>query len=82
MKHNLILRSDNGVSSGICAKKVGVDACHHMLGHLVSIATKDNGQKMVLVRCEEICISGGRVRQKMKYITHGPIHFHAPAKIF
>ncbi|XP_061367833.1 large ribosomal subunit protein uL13w isoform X1 [Gastrolobium bilobum] len=81
--------------SGICAKRVVVDARHHMLGRLASIVAKEllNGQKVVVVRCEEICISGGLVRQKMKYMrflrkrmntkpSHGPIHFRAPAKIF
>lgn len=81
--------------SGICAKRVIVDARHHMLGRLASIVAKEllNGQKVVVVRCEEICISGGLVRQKMKYLrflrkrmntkpSHGPIHFRAPGKIF
>lgn len=81
--------------SGICAKRVVVDARHHMLGRLASIVAKEllNGQKVVAVRCEEICMSGGLVRQKMKYMrflrkrmntkpSHGPIHFRAPAKIF
>ncbi|KAH1239887.1 60S ribosomal protein L13a-4 [Glycine max] len=81
--------------SGICAKRVVVDARHHMLGRLASIVAKEllNGQKVVVVRCEEICISGGLVRQKMKYLrflrkrmntkpSHGPIHFRAPGKIF
>ncbi|MBA0732828.1 hypothetical protein Gogos_016891 [Gossypium gossypioides] len=81
--------------SGICAKKVVVDARHHMLGRLASIVAKEllNGQKVVVVRCEEICMSGGLVRKKMKYMrflrkrmntkpSHGPIHFRAPAKIF
>ncbi|KAA3471363.1 60S ribosomal protein L13a-4 [Gossypium australe] len=81
--------------SGVCAKKVVVDARHHMLGRLASIVAKEllNGQKVVVVRCEEICMSGGLVRQKMKYMrflrkrmntkpSHGPIHFRAPAKIF
>lgn len=51
-----------------------------------------NGQRVVVVRCEEICLSGGLVRQKMKYLrflrksmntkpSHGPIHFRAPSKI-
>ncbi|XP_028053798.1 60S ribosomal protein L13a-4-like [Camellia sinensis] len=65
-----------------------------MLGRLASILAKEllNGQKVVVVRCEEICLSGGLVRQKMKYLrflrkrmntqpSHGPIHFRAPAKI-
>lgn len=81
--------------SGICAKKVVVDARHHMLGRLASVVAKEllNGQKVVVVRCEEICLSGGLVRQKMKYLrflrkrmntkpSHGPIHFRNPAKIF
>ncbi|XWS47241.1 hypothetical protein CRYUN_Cryun14cG0135800 [Craigia yunnanensis] len=81
--------------SGVCAKKVVVDARHHMLGRLGSIVAKEllNGQKVVILRCEEICMSGGLVRQKMKYMrflrkrmntkpSHGPIHFRAPAKIF
>ncbi|KAF8394113.1 hypothetical protein HHK36_020318 [Tetracentron sinense] len=80
--------------SGICARRVVVDARHHMLGRLASIIAKEllNGQKVVVVRCEEICLSGGLVRQKMKYLrflrkrmntkpSHGPIHFRAPAKI-
>lgn len=46
----------------------------------------------VVVRCEEICLSGGLVRQKMKYLrflrkrmntkpSKGPIHFRAPSRI-
>ncbi|KAL7246942.1 hypothetical protein ACSBR2_001953 [Camellia fascicularis] len=80
--------------SGICARRVVVDARHHMLGRLASILAKEllNGQKVVVVRCDEICLSGGLVRQKMKYLrflrkrmntkpSHGPIHFRAPSKI-
>ncbi|VFR00523.1 unnamed protein product [Cuscuta campestris] len=80
--------------SGICARRVVVDARHHMLGRLASILAKEvlNGQHVVVVRCEEICLSGGLVRQKMKYHrflrkcmntkpSHGPIHHRAPSKI-
>jgi len=80
--------------SGISAPRVVIDARHHMLGRLASIVAKEllNGQRVVIVRCEEICMSGGLVRQKMKYLrflrkrmntkpSHGPIHFRAPAKI-
>ncbi|CAN6297741.1 unnamed protein product, partial [Urochloa humidicola] len=58
--------------SGVCAKRIVVDARHHMLGRLSSIIAKEllNGQKVVVVRCEEICMSGGLVRQKMKMIPH------------
>lgn len=65
-----------------------------MLGRLAAIIAKEllNGQRVVVVRCEEICMSGGLVRQKMKYLrflrkrmntkpSHGPIHFRAPSKI-
>jgi len=71
-----------------------VDARHHMLGRLASILAKEllHGQRLVVVRCEEICMSGGLVRQKMKYLrflrkrmntkpSHGPIHFRAPSRI-
>ncbi|XP_021830573.1 60S ribosomal protein L13a-1-like [Prunus avium] len=81
--------------SGICAKRVVVDGRHHMLGRLASVVAKDllNGQRIAVVRCDEIAISGGLVRQKMKYMrfrrkrmntqpSHGPIHFRSPAKIF
>jgi large subunit ribosomal protein L13Ae len=51
------------------------------------------GQKVVVVRCESICISGNFYRSKLKYlgflrkrcnINHkrGPFHFRAPSRIF
>ncbi|OAE33809.1 hypothetical protein AXG93_1193s1060 [Marchantia polymorpha subsp. ruderalis] len=60
--------------SGVCAKVVVVDARHHMLGRLASILAKEllNGQRVVVVRCEEIALSGGLVRQKMKYLRMIP----------
>ncbi|RAL47750.1 hypothetical protein DM860_012375 [Cuscuta australis] len=80
--------------SGICTRRVVVDARHHMLGRLASILAKEllNGVRVVVTRCEEICLSGGLVRQKMKYHrflrkrmntkpSHGPIHHRAPSKI-
>ncbi|GAB2226510.1 Large ribosomal subunit protein uL13w-like protein [Drosera capensis] len=75
--------------------RVVIDARHHMLGRLASIVAKEllSGQRVAVVRCEEIALSGGLVRQKMKYLrflrkrmntkpSHGPIHFRAPSKIF
>ncbi|KVI00259.1 Ribosomal protein L13 [Cynara cardunculus var. scolymus] len=46
--------------SGICTREVVVDA-RHMLGRLSSILAKEllNGQRVTIVRCEEICFSGG-----------------------
>lgn len=80
--------------SGVNKKVVVVDARHHMLGRLSSIVAKEllNGQKVVVVRCEEIALSGGLVRQKMKYLrflrkrmntkpSKGPIHYRAPSRI-
>lgn len=50
-------------------KSVVVDCRGHMLGRLSSILAKQllSGQQIVCVRAEEINISGGMVRQKMKY---------------
>jgi large subunit ribosomal protein L13Ae len=51
--------------SGVCAKRIVVDACHHMLGRLSSIVAKEllNDQKVVVVRCEATCLSAGPVCQ-------------------
>eukprot|EP00238_Polyblepharides_amylifera_P001565 CAMPEP_0196570258 /NCGR_PEP_ID=MMETSP1081-20130531/167_1 /TAXON_ID=36882 /ORGANISM="Pyramimonas amylifera, Strain CCMP720" /LENGTH=188 /DNA_ID=CAMNT_0041886571 /DNA_START=99 /DNA_END=665 /DNA_ORIENTATION=- len=65
-----------------------------MLGRLASIIAKQliNGQHVVAVRAEAITISGGLVRQKMKFSrflrlrmatkpSKGPIHYRSPARI-
>ncbi|KAH1096256.1 hypothetical protein J1N35_013177 [Gossypium stocksii] len=77
--------------SGICTKRVAVRARHHILGRLASISAKEllNGQKVVVVRCEEICMWSGLVSQKMNLMrflrkrlntkpSHGLIQFPAP----
>mgnify|MGYP001804696254 CR=1 FL=1 len=45
---------------------VVIDAKAHMLGRLASLVAKQllNGQKVVVVRCEDLVLSGGFVRQK------------------
>lgn len=66
-----------------------------MLGRLASIVAKQilSGHHVVVVRAEDISVSGGLVRQKMKYErflrkrmntnpTRGPFHFRAPSRIF
>jgi large subunit ribosomal protein L13Ae len=76
-------------------KVVIVDGKGHLLGRLASIVAKQllSGQRVVVVRCEELNISGSFYRNKLKYHdflrkrtatnpTHGPIHFRAPSKIF
>jgi hypothetical protein len=47
--------------SGVCAKRIVVDTRHHMLGRLSSIIAKEllNDQKVMEVRCEEVCLSAG-----------------------
>jgi large subunit ribosomal protein L13Ae len=53
--------------SGVCAKRIMVDARHHMLDRLSSIIVKEllNGQKAIVVHYEEICLSAGLARQKV-----------------
>merc|ERR1711945_88132 len=72
-----------------------IDGRAHMMGRLASIVAKLilNGQKVVIVRCEEINMSGNFYRKKLKYLdflkkrcnvkpSRGPFHFRAPSKIF
>jgi len=74
---------------------VVVDGRGHLLGRLASTVAKEllNGQKVVVVRCEAIEISGTFIRQKNKYLaflrkrmatnpSRGPFHFRAPSRIF
>ncbi|ODV93029.1 hypothetical protein PACTADRAFT_5430 [Pachysolen tannophilus NRRL Y-2460] len=74
---------------------VVVDGKGHLLGRLASTVAKQllNGQKIVIVRCEALNISGEFFRNKLKYHdylrkgtrynkTHGPFHFRAPSRIF
>lgn len=76
-------------------KVVVVDAKAHLLGRLASIVAKQllNGQKIVVVRAEELNISGSLYRNKLKYHeflrkkvatnpVRGAFHFRAPARIF
>jgi large subunit ribosomal protein L13Ae len=71
-----------------------IDARGHLLGRLASTLAKEllNGQKVVVVRCEEINISGSLFRNKLKYFaflrkrtatnpTRGHWHFRAPSRI-
>ncbi|KTW31453.1 60S ribosomal protein L16 [Pneumocystis carinii B80] len=71
-----------------------IDGKGHLLGRLASVVAKQllNGQKIVIVRCEEINISGEFFRNKLKMhaflrkrtrfnATRGPFHFRAPSQI-
>lgn len=67
----------------------------HLLGRLASVVAKEllNGQKVVVVRCEQLNVSGELFRNKWKYQDYlrkktsfnrlrGPFHFRAPSRIF
>ena len=77
------------------ADTVVIDGKGHLLGRLASIVAKQllSGQKLVVVRCEEILMSGSLTRAKVKYAqfrqkkvntnpARGPYHFRSPARIF
>jgi len=73
-----------------------IDGKGHLLGRLASTVAKQllMGQKIVVVRCEALNISGEFFRAKLKYQAFmrkqtrfnptrgGPFHFRAPSKMF
>merc|ERR1712173_238642 len=80
---------------GFQNEPIVIDARGHLLGRLAALVAKTilQGQRVVVVRCEEINISGSFYRNKLKYLdflrkrmntnpSHGPFHFRAPSKIF
>merc|ERR1711893_2105 len=80
---------------GFQTKPIIIDARGHLLGRLAAIVAKTilQGQRVVVVRCEEINISGNFYRNRLKYLEflrkrmntnpkRGPFHFRAPSKIF
>merc|ERR1711908_6635 len=73
-------------------KLVVIDCRGHMLGRLASFVAKEAllGQKIVLVRCEEMMVSGSFIRNKLKLLmkrvkrmntnpVKGPFHHRSPA---
>jgi len=75
-------------------KVVTIDGKGHLIGRLASVLAKEllNGQKVVVVRCEEIQISGSLFRNQLifsKFLQHrgntnpkrGPIHYRSPSRI-
>ncbi|KAK4554891.1 60S ribosomal protein L16A [Recurvomyces mirabilis] len=72
------------------------DGKGHLLGRLASTVAKQllNGQKLVVVRCEALNISGEFFRAKLKYSAFmrkqtrynatrgGPWHYRSPSKMF
>ena len=71
-----------------------IDCRGHLLGRLASIVAKELlcGQRVVLVRCEEMNISGSFIRNKLLFMSYlrkkmntnpakGPYHFRAPSRM-
>mmetsp|Transcript_30616 Transcript_30616/g.64127 ORF Transcript_30616/g.64127 Transcript_30616/m.64127 type:complete len:209 (-) Transcript_30616:337-963(-) len=78
----------------VLEKPILIDCRDHLMGRLASIVAKEllAGQKIILVRCEEMVISGSLVRNQTKYAQfrnkrmntnprRGPFHFKSPARI-
>jgi len=76
-------------------KEVVIDGSGHILGRLASTVAKEilAGQKVVVVRCEKIEMTGSMIRNKMKWARYmrlrhntnpvrGPFHYRSPARIF
>merc|ERR1711921_60682 len=89
----LFTKSTSTMADGFVPVRV-IDAKNHLLGRLSATIAKSllNGQKVVVVRCEGILISGNFYRNKLKYLAFlrkrirtnpkkGPFHFRAPSKI-
>lgn len=76
-------------------KEIVIDGSGHILGRLASTVAKEilAGQKVVVVRCEAIEMTGSMIRNKMKWArfmrlrhntnpVRGPFHYRSPARIF
>ena len=85
---------ENIHSCKMLSAPVIVDCRGHLLGRLASIVAKELlcGQYVVLVRCEEINISGSFIRNKLLFMSYlrkkmntnpakGPYHFRSPARM-
>merc|ERR1712130_665730 len=76
-------------------KRIVIDGKGHLLGRLAATVAKEllSGQKVIVVRCEDINISGSHFRNKLKYQdflrkrcnvnpNRGPFHLRSPSKMF
>jgi len=76
-------------------KEIIIDGRGHLVGRLASKVAKEllNGQRIVVVRCEELLRSGSLFRNKLSHHEflrkrmntnprRGPFHFKAPSRIF
>ncbi len=76
-------------------KELIIDGKGHLLGRLASVVAKEvlKGQKISVVRCDQIVQSGSMYRNKLKFTEYlhkaknpnprrGAFHFRAPARMF
>ena len=76
-------------------KEVVVDGKGHILGRLASYVAKElqNGQRVVVVRCDQLVISGSLYRTRLRFQQfmrkshrtnpkRGLHHYRAPSRIF
>nr|ACY71296.1 ribosomal protein L13A [Chrysomela tremula] len=81
--------------TGFSEKAILIDGRGHLLGRLAAIVSKTllQGNKVTVVRCEQLNISGNFYRNKLKFLSflrkrcnvnpaRGPFHFRAPSRIF
>merc|ERR1719273_786552 len=72
-----------------------IDGKGHVFGRLASVVAKQllQGEKLVVVRCEQIVLSGSFFRQKLRWRSalrkrmntnprRGPFHFRSPSRSF
>ncbi|KAK2576368.1 hypothetical protein KPH14_005716 [Odynerus spinipes] len=80
--------------TGFSEKPILIDGRGHLLGRLAAIIAKTilQGNKVIVVRSEQLNISGNFFRNKLKFMSflrkrcnvnpaRGPFHFRAPSKI-
>ncbi|XP_071521915.1 large ribosomal subunit protein uL13 [Panulirus ornatus] len=87
--------SPTTIMAGLQRRPILIDASGHLLGRLAAVVAKNTlaGQRVVVLRCEKINMSGSFYCNKLKYLSflrkrcnvnpkRGPFHHRAPSKIF
>ncbi|KAI4465026.1 ribosomal protein l13 [Holotrichia oblita] len=90
-----MLKTKGACSFELLTLPILIDGRGHLLGRLAAIVAKAllQGNKIIVVRCEQLNISGNFYRNKLKYLSflrkrcnvnpaRGPFHFRAPSRIF
>merc|ERR1712243_484894 len=84
-----------GKMPGFTERPILIDGRGHLFGRLAALVAKTalTGQRVVIVRCEDINMSGSFYRNKLKYLEflrkrcnvnpkRGPFHHRAPSRVF